>query len=365
MTFPLEQFLVDVKALDHSDDYQKDITDYINNLQSQKLPVIFSLPHLCILAGVSIPRMLDGNHNNYKKNYKRFKLRKKRGGFRYIHVPDGELKFLQRWILQNILEKIDSHVACKGFDKEASILKNAEVHLNKEAILKIDLQRFYDSINEKRVFGIFKSVGYHSNLAVSLAKICTFLPSFSLLNSFTKTEKELKDKIQQSREGILPQGAPTSPKLANLISRRLDKRIAKLAERRGLSYSRYADDLTLSGNYEELRAVKKGVFRIITGENFYVNNNKTKLLRRGNRFLVTGLSVHNNAVSVPKAKKRVIEHHLFHCNDNGVEQHLKTASIKNRNFKDWLLGNIAFVFSIEKELGEKYFEQFNKINWPI
>ncbi|HEX8358189.1 MAG TPA: hypothetical protein VF610_12280 [Segetibacter sp.] len=88
-------------------------------------------------------------------------------------------------------------------------------------------------------------------------------------------------------------------------------------------------------------------------------------MKRGNPFFVTGLSINNEVVTVPRKRKNNIEHHLFHCLKNGVEGHLKKSGSKNRNFKDWLLGNISFVYSIEKELGEIYFSEFGKIEWPI
>lgn len=365
MTFPLDTFIEKAQVLEHTKEYIDDISKYANNLQNKDIPVIFSLPHLCLLAGISIKHIFKICESNRITEYKRFKLKKKRGGYRVIQTPEDELKYLQRWILYNILEKIPSHQSCKGFDKESSIKQNAEIHLNKESILKIDLLRFYDSINEKRIYGIFKSLGYHNNLAVSFAKICTLLPDHVFLSSFKKNELSLKNRIVKSNEGVLPQGSPSSPKLSNLVTRHLDVRLTELAKKRNLSYSRYADDLTFSGDSEILKVTKKVIYKIIREENFYINYNKTKFLKRGNPFLVTGLSVNNKVVTIPKKRKIDIEHHLFHCIKNGVESHLKKCGIKKRNFKDWLLGNIAFVFSVEKEKGEKYFSDFNKIEWPI
>lgn len=349
----------------HSEGFIADIIDYDLKLRNKNLPVIYSLPHLCLLAGVNIKKISKICTSNRISEYKRFKLRKKRGGFRVIQTPTDELKYLQKWILVNILENVPSHTSCKGFDKTKSIKQNAEVHLKKESILKIDLLRFYDSINERRVYGVFKHMGYHSNLAVSLSKICTIVPDEQFLNSFKKKELELKNLIIKKAEGILPQGAPSSPKLSNLISISIDNRLSKLAHKYELAYSRYADDITFSGNIVVLKKVKSTIYRIIEDENLFVNYSKTKLLIKGNPFFVTGLSVNNDHVTIPKKRKTDIEHHLFHCIKNGVETHILKCGIKNKNFKDWLLGNIAFVFSVEKELGKKYFEDYNKIQWPI
>lgn len=364
MTFPLDNISEESSPF-HSDEFISDIKAYDLKLRSRNLPIIYTLEHLCLLAEVNINKIKKICRSTRISEYKRFKLRKKRGGFRVIQTPKVELKYLQKWILINILQKIPSHSSCKGFDKTLSIKKNAEVHLKKESILKIDLLRFYDSINEKRVYGVFKYIGYHPNLAVSLAKICTIVPDNQFLSSFKRKELELKNTIIAKSEGLIPQGAPSSPKLSNLISISLDYRLSKLALMNALSYSRYADDITFSGTLETLKKVKSTIYRIVKDENLFVNYSKTKILKRGNPFFVTGLAVNNNHVTIPKKRKTDIEHHLFHCLKNGVEAHIINCKIKNKNFKDWLLGNIAFVFSVEKELGEKYFTDFNNIQWPI
>ncbi len=365
MTFPLDNIDSEKEVVSHSSEFWDDIAAYSTKLAGKNLPVIFSLPHLCLLAGVNIANVVRFCSTNRIADYKRFKLKKKRGGFRIILMPNDEIKYLQRWILVNILEKIPSHQSCKGFDKTSSILQNAQQHLKKEAILKMDLLRFYDSVNEKRIYGIFKHIGFHPNLAVSLAKICTIVPDDLFYSSFKSSELGLKAIIINRQEGILAQGAPTSPKLSNLISFRLDKRLTGLAGQHGLQYSRYADDITFSGSVVALKKVKKIVCRIVSEENLFVNSSKTKLLIRGNPFFVTGLSVNNDVVTVPKKRKILIEHHLFHCRKNGVDEHMRKSGITRKNFKDWLLGNIAFVFSVEKDLGQRYFDEFNEIQWPI
>lgn len=365
MTFPLDKYIENALALNHSEDFTKDTVDYATKLINKDLPVLFSLPHLCLASTVSIKNTIEICYSSRIDYYKRFKVKKRRGGYRVIQTPSNELKYLQKWILKNILEKIPSHQCCKGFDKLSSIKKNAESHLNAECILKIDLLRFFDSINEKRVYGIFKSLGYQKNLSVSLAKICTIKQNDTFYKSFKKNEDNLLKYLLFKDEGILPQGAPTSPKLANLILRNLDLRLYKLCSKKNVKYSRYADDLTFSGKKEDLVHLKKIIYKIIYSENLFVNLGKTKFLVRGNSYFVTGLSVHNNEVKVIKRKKKEIEHHLYHCIKNGVMGHLNRSKIKNRNFKDWLYGNICFIFSIEQDLGQEYFNQFNKIDWPL
>jgi RNA-directed DNA polymerase len=367
MTIPLifRQALPPQPITVHSSEFYEDIKKYAKQLTEKKIPVIFSVQHLALLAGVNIKLVVEICESDRIKHYKRFKLKKRNGGFRTIYTPNEELKYLQRWILVNILEKSKSHENCKGFDKKTSIKLNAEQHLNKEAILKADLLRFYDSITEKQVYRIFKGLGYHGNVAVAMAKICTLVPDKYFLNTFKKSDLGLKSYIQGHMLGVLPQGAPTSPKLSNLLSYTLDHRCTQFAKKNELNYTRYADDLTFSGSFEMVTKAKKILPRIIKDERYFINHAKTKILRRGAPFFITGLSVHDEIVKVPKKRKTDIEHHLYHCQKNGVQKHLATLNINKRNFKDWLFGSIAYVYSIEKELGEKYFTEFHKIQWPL
>ncbi len=365
MTYPLDNFKKKAVELKRSEEFINETSEYIKALSTQGLPVIFSLPHLCLNSTTSIRHTINICESNRRDFYKRYKLKKKRGGYRVIQTPENELKYLQRWILNNILEKIPSHKSCKGFDKNSSIKKNAECHLNVECILKIDLLRFFDSINERRIYGIFKSLGYKENLCVSFAKICSIEQDENFYKAFKSNEQKLKSYLIAKNEGILPQGSPSSPKLANLVLRRLDHRLSKLCSNKNVNYSRYADDLTFSGNEKDLKNLKKVIYKIINSENLFVNFGKTRFLKRGSSYFVTGLSVHNDEVKVIKRTKKEIEHHLFHCLKNGVTGHMIKAKIKNRNFKDWLYGNICFVFSIEPQKGQEYFDKFNKIDWPL
>ncbi|WP_430905587.1 retron St85 family RNA-directed DNA polymerase [Maribacter sp. 2-571] len=365
MTYLLDNYKKRAKELGKSDAFIKETSKYINTLTAQQLPVIFSLPHLCLSSTVSIRHTVQVCESNRRDFYKRFKIKKKRGGYRVIQTPTNELKYLQKWILVNILEKVPSHSASKGFEKNLSIKDNAECHLNANCILKIDLLRFFDSINERRIYGIFKSLGYRENLCVYFAKICTIEQDEAFFKAFKKNEQTLKEYLIEKNEGILPQGAPSSPKLSNLILRRLDYRLSRLCEKRKINYSRYADDLTFSGNEEDLKKIKKIAYKIIQSENLFVNFGKTRFLKRGSPFYVTGLSIHNDKVKVIGRKKKEIEHHLYHCHKNGVVGHLTRAGITNKNFKDWLFGSICFVYSIEPEIGQTFFDKFNKINWPL
>jgi RNA-directed DNA polymerase len=142
MTYPFFALKIKQEPIVHSSEFNEDIKAYSDLLSKKELPVIYSIPHLCLLAGVHIERIITITTSNRIDSYKRFKLKKKRGGFRVIQTPNDELKYLQKWILKNILEKVPSHQSCKGFDKNTSIKQNADTHLKSEALLKLDLLRF-------------------------------------------------------------------------------------------------------------------------------------------------------------------------------------------------------------------------------
>jgi len=140
--------------------------------------------------------------------YTTYKIKKKRGGFRQIMSPKASLKFVQRWINENILSQIPLDTACTGFRKNSSIKKNALLHQNKEAVLKLDLYRFFETITQNRVYGVFKSIGYHTNLAVYLAQLTTSPPPYLYRETVLQDKYVPNGFLKQEEESILPQGAP-------------------------------------------------------------------------------------------------------------------------------------------------------------
>ncbi|WP_448634244.1 hypothetical protein [Pedobacter panaciterrae] len=197
MDYPLNDFIEHSQVIGHSEEFIEETKKYAQKLSDSNLPVIFSLPHFAIDSGFNIDLLKVIVGSDRRTYYKRFKLSKRSGGFRTIQSPESPLKYLQRWVLTNILNKIPSHPNCLGFDPHTSIYKNAGKHLNNEAILKIDLLRFFDSINEKRIYGIFHSIGYHKNLAVSLAKLCSIEPNNTFFIAFKEHELLLRDSIKE------------------------------------------------------------------------------------------------------------------------------------------------------------------------
>jgi retron-type reverse transcriptase len=194
--------------------------DYTYRLNMFGLPIIRNVEEFSYQSRISKSAIYRLSRYSAKQ-YISFEIPKKNGGVRQILSPSRKLKALQAWILVSILDKIKVSESCKGFEKKTTTLDNAIPHMGANAILCIDLKDFFPSIESKHVYNVFKAVGYNSLVSTILTNICTY-------------------------EGTLPQGSPTSPKLANLVAWKLDLRIQGYVGKRGIIYTRYADDITFS-----------------------------------------------------------------------------------------------------------------------
>jgi retron-type reverse transcriptase len=209
--------------------------------------------------------------------YKTFRIGKPSGhGYRTINAPSAELKGLQRWIVRNVLRAVKLHIAASAFRPGCSIVNNAKPHAGHDFVFNADLRDYFPSITSRRIFGLFRALGFANELAAAFTRLTT-------------------------RAGELPQGAPTSPELANIIARRLDSRLDGLCQRCGWRYTRYCDDITVSGN-GVFGGAKRVIEAIIASEGFEVNTKKTRVHRRGQSQMVTGLVV-NEFPNVPRSQR--------------------------------------------------------------
>lgn len=379
MSFPFKEFAIKAKEEGRSPEFIESCLQYAKRLSDKEYPVIFSLVHLAIQIGVQsdyLRTLIDEEKNgvvyNYEHKYKRynyFKLKKRNGGYREIMSPAKDLKFIQKWILVNILNKYKLSKSCKGFIKGKSIYHNAKEHQNSEMILKVDLLKFYDTITEKRVYGLFKSLGYANNLAYSFAKLTTARHREHYWRNFDDNSKKVFDTLYSKKPPILPQGAPTSPMISNILATKMDVRFEKLAKKLQCNYSRYADDLTFSIKKEGQLPSLKLITKIIKEEGFFINEKKTRYMKRGCKQYVTGLTT-TNGVNVSKAYRKNIKAHIYYCRRLGVKKHLEHRSkefrgYNNIQFHNWLLGHICFIKSVNQEAYKKMIKDFNKINWYI
>jgi RNA-directed DNA polymerase len=387
MSFPFEQFITKAKEQNKSQEFIEACLVYIKNLTEKELPVVFSLEHLAMQIGIQSDyiRILIGdykrdlvdedenvnvNRSEYKyQRYNYFKVKKRDGKFREIMSPSKDLKYIQKWILVNIISKYALADSCKGFRKSISIFDNAKVHENSEVILKVDLLKFYDTITEKRIYGVFKSLGYVNNLSYSLAKITTAKHRESYWDDFDENSKEVLKELIETKPPILPQGAPTSPMLSNILATKMDYRFEALARKLNFNYSRYADDLTFSIKKEGKLPSLILITKIISEEGFFINNKKTKYMKKGCKQYVTGLTT-TNGINVSKKYRKGIIEHIYFCRKFGVSEHLERRKAdfpkyNNIKFHDWLYGHMCFIKSVNEKASKKMLEDFNKINWFV
>ncbi|MEW5991464.1 MAG: reverse transcriptase family protein [Chloroflexota bacterium] len=219
--------------------------------------------------------------------------RRRAAGSRTIRAPDQRTKALQRLILRRVLARLPAHVAVHGFEHARSIATNAREHTGRDVVVSIDLREFFATTSERRVRRFFRVVGWDRESAHVLSRLTTL-------------------------GGGLPQGAPTSPRLANLVNIGLDTRLERLAQRGGATYTRYADDLTFSWPTDDPRAVRRiigGVRRVVARDGYELNDRKVRVMRRHQRQLVTGLVV-NEHPQLPRGRRRWLR---------AVENHLRTG----------------------------------------
>lgn len=280
------------------------------------LPIIESLEDFSRISHLS-KGLLYFYSKFSDKNYTSYCIPKKNGGSRQIAQPSKKLKALQSWILRNILDRLEVSPASKGFKKGQSIVDNVRPHIGAKAVLSLDLENFFPSITADQVYTIFYAIGYNKHIALIFTSLCTF-------------------------NNRLPQGSPCSPSLANLISMKLDNRIQGYVGKRGITYTRYADDLTFSGaNPQKLLYIYKTVEIIIKAERFTINKNKTRIMGLGHRKKITGLVVNENKFGIGRGGYRLMRAKVFDLTRKEKSQ-IEGSVVEH--IKGWM----AFIKSVDK-----------------
>jgi hypothetical protein len=277
------------------------------------LPRLETPQQIAQAMGITVPalRFLAFSRSTSQvTHYVRFEIPKKTGGTRRISAPMPRLKRAQRWVLDNILDKVALHDAAHGFRKQRSIVSNARPHVRAEVVINVDLKDFFPTLEYKRIRGLFRGLGYGEAAATI----------FALLTSEPEVDEvELDGQTFYVANGArrLPQGAPTSPAITNVVCRRMDARLAGAANQLGFTYTRYADDLTFSGpRTADTGAMLDRLRFITTAEGFTEHPKKTRVLRRGRRQEVTGVVV-NQQLGVDRETLRKFRALLFQIGKDG------------------------------------------------
>lgn len=355
-----------------------DLADGAKRLLENQLPTFKNAGELASRLNLSVPQ-LKGLcfHREVATRipYHQFTIAKRNGSERQIWSPIPRLKYAQRWILDNILNNLPIHGSAHGFVIGKSIVSNAEIHTNSRMLVKLDIKDFFPSVSLKRVKGVFRHAGYPEHIATLLAMLCTESPRQLVSQNNVNYYVALGERC-------LPQGAPTSPAITNVVCLNLDRRLAGLAEKHGLRYSRYADDLTFSlPNAPEksskgkkkppittVETVEKSetpkttatsesdnaligmllgsVAKILHEEGFTIHGDKTRIIRPSTSQRVTGLVVNGDgSPRVPRQLKRQLRATIFNL-QNGKPLR------KGETFHQ-LQGYASFIAMTDPKLGHE------------
>ena len=316
------------------------LASYFLEMKRRGLRCIFTPSHLAHLLEISLKR-LHWLADDKRSHYTCFSVKKRGGGVREVFAPKPNLKAVQRQILDDLLHRVRLNSHAEGFRKRRSILTNAKRHVGKKVVIKMDVKDFFPSITFERVLGMFVSLGYPRQVAVLLTRLVT-------------------------HNGKLPIGAPTSPAISNIVSRRLDRRFSRLGEKAGFDYSRYADDITISSNNKGVNRMIPFFKEILREEGFEANEAKMRILRSGGRQKITGIVV-NKKPNLDKHEIRKLRAVIYNCSHKDLRQEAKRwaenekgltnpSSYGLREFRSSLKGKVNFVRMVNPETGKRLIE---------
>ncbi len=298
------------------------------------------------------------------RHYRYHWVRKRHGRCRLIEAPKPRLREIQRRLLRSVFEHIACHDAAHGFRRSRSTKTHAAPHVGKQVVLRMDLQEFFPSIRPSRLSRLLMHAGYPEEVAEFITALCC---NYTHADAWKYWPHP--DDLQQRREtqrhfqrAHFPQGAPTSPAIANLCAFRLDCRLTGLARWAEAAYTRYADDLLFSGDESFRRKVDRFrifVAAIVMEEGFVVNHRKTSVMPRSARQFATGLVI-NEKLNTPRDDFDRLKAILHQSVQHGPASQNRDS---HPNFRNHLLGRIQYVGQWNAARFEKLMRMLNAIAW--
>lgn len=304
--------------------------------------------------------------------YRHISLRKRvpgRSRYRMISIPPHRLMDVQRWIAQNILRYIEPSSASFAYHPGSNPFFAAEGHCGCNWLLKIDIEDFFHTITEGRISALFFRLGYPRLLAFELARLTTMLIDSPALTRQPARWSAIP-YYHSILEGVLPQGAPTSPMLSNLVMRSLDDRLIALSARHDMHYTRYADDLAFSCRIrcgrDHIERFKRQVLTELSHEGFRPNLRKTVIRGPGTRRIVLGILVDGPAPKLPREFKDMLKFHLHYlASPNfGPSKHAERLKTSISTLHHRVRGLIGWATSVEPDYGAECLARFNEVDWP-
>ncbi len=334
---------------------------------------VLTLRHLSILSGTSYYYLRQIVSHYLTNQYKIITLKKRvpgRSARRMICIPSKSLMRVLRWIAQNILSFTTAHEASFAFHPGSRPMDAIEQHLESEWLRKVDLQDFFHSIKERDVCRIFAELGYGRLISFEMARLVTIPVDRGRPWDGAESRWTAIRQYQSPAEGMLPQGAPTSPMLSNLAFRRTDVRLAALASAQGFRYSRYADDLAFSSpNGKALNDVKQfreTVLGVLNEAGFRPNLRKTVIRGPGSRRIVLGVLVNSSEARLTREFKDGLRLHLYYLGspEHGPAAHAASRNTSISSLYHHVRGLISWAESVEPKYAAKMLHSFNAVKWP-
>lgn len=349
------------------------------------LPPLFTLSHLAHEAGVPY-KYLRNTVARLKvdEQYTVFRIQKRAPSatvqYRWIAAPHPLLLKTQRWINTNILKNIHVNDAAFAYVKEGSAYKAACVHKQAKWLMKVDIRNFFESILEPKICKVFEAAGYQPLLSFELSRICTRIANPEMERGIMpngsnrpglKGAKYSIAAYDSFALGHLPQGAPTSPMLANIVAKEIDAEIGLLAKKYKLRYSRYSDDIVLSSASEEFgkelaKKVVGKLYRILLNAGYQPNVEKTKISGPGSKMIVLGLLVDGKAPRLTSEFRDKLRMHLYYCRTRSPQAHALARKFESLlGLKNHLIGLISYAGMVDSAFADQCFKELNACSWPI
>ncbi len=331
-----------------------------NTTNNNVIP-IFTLKHLSLFTGIEYKTLSTYTHRKVSP-YKKVILEtsKKR---RKLLIPWKELVVIQNWIKKNILDNVASSDNSTAYDRNCSIVKNAQVHIDAQWLIKLDLQNFFTSIHENDIYKIFHELGYSKLFSLELARLCTYQDE--------QYRFYAEDYPYRVSKAYLPQGSSTSPKLANLFARKIDEEINLMLDTEfsqfNLNFTRYSDDIIISGDLRNINNCKKIIIKaktIINNHKLRINNKKTKIFSPTSIKKITGINIIDGELRPSKKIVNYIQTSLYYIEKYTLEEHISKVGNSNydtETYKEHLLGKIFFVKFVNNTIGDKLLNEYNRI----
>ncbi|WP_456817235.1 reverse transcriptase family protein [Bradyrhizobium sp. USDA 4520] len=345
----------------------------IQSVNPRLFPLL-TLKHLSVTTGLGYGflRHVVARKGDY---YRQFLMRKKlpgRRAMRTISIPSPKLMQCQQWIVQHILAHVTPHPNSYAYHPKSNPVFAAWRHTKAVWLIKVDIRDFFHAISEHAAYRVFRSLGYAGILSLELARICTMPLKYRVAGQdhAARYGDRAVESYQTRWVGVLPQGAPTSPMLSNLVMKDVDERLTVLARASDMRFIRYADDIVFScsdGRADaSVRLVRNQILEILNEAGFRPNHRKTVIRGPGDRKVVLGMLVDSERPRLAKDFKDQLRMHLHYLShpDFGPARHAIARKTSISSIYHHVQGLIFWACAVEPTYGARLLKEFQGINWP-